>query len=152
MKNFFNIPDKNELEQRIQKLSPNAIALWGKMNAGEMLCHLYDSLKVASGEVRPKHIGNFLTRMSWLKKMVLRGRSFQKNVNTAKEVNPQRDGTKPTDFEKDKKRLLDEMQLYFEKAATLTPPEHPIFGNFSTEDWGRQVYMHTDHHLQQFGV
>ncbi len=153
MKNFFNLVDREELIKRIEALSPEANARWGKMNVNQMLCHLYDSAKVAMGEIRPKHIGNFITRMKWVKRYVLGKNSFPKEkVETAKEVNPMREGTKPVDFEEDKKKLLEIMQIYCEKADSIPSPEHPILGAFSKEDWGRQMYIHTDHHLKQFGA
>ena len=153
MKNFLNESDRNELISRIESLSPNAPAQWGKMNVNQMLCHLYDSLKVALGEIKPAHIGNFITRLTFVKRFVLGNRPFPKEkVETTKEVNPMKDGTKPVDFEEDKKRLLDFMRQYSEKSATIVSPEHPILGSFSKEDWARQIYQHTDHHLRQFGA
>ncbi|MBX7240667.1 MAG: DUF1569 domain-containing protein [Bacteroidia bacterium] len=153
MKNFFNPDDRESLIKRIEALSPEAKPLWGKMNVNQMLCHLYDSAKVAMGEVRPKHIGNFITRMKWFKKYILRKDTFPKaKVETAKEVNPMKDGTKPAGFEEDKKKLLEIMKVYSEKADSVPSPEHPILGVFSKEDWGRQMYIHTDHHLKQFGA
>jgi hypothetical protein len=29
---------------------------------------------------------------------------------------------------------------------------HPVFGPLNTLEWRRFVYLHTDHHLRQFGV
>ena len=29
---------------------------------------------------------------------------------------------------------------------------HPIFGEFTREQWGQMQYKHLDHHLTQFGV
>ncbi|MEP7144782.1 MAG: DUF1569 domain-containing protein [Ferruginibacter sp.] len=29
---------------------------------------------------------------------------------------------------------------------------HPFFGKFNSDQWGKSMYKHLDHHLQQFGV
>ncbi|MBL0146112.1 MAG: DUF1569 domain-containing protein [Chitinophagaceae bacterium] len=29
---------------------------------------------------------------------------------------------------------------------------HPFFGKFTGDQWGKFMYKHLDHHLQQFGV
>jgi hypothetical protein len=152
MENFHNSEDYQKLIDRITALSPNAKAQFGKMNVNEMICHLNDSMKVALGEIRPKHIGNFITRMAFLKRFVLSRKSFQKEkVETAKEVNPHKEGSKPTDFQKDKETLFALMAEYKEKYKNMEAMPHPIFGTFSHEDWGRQIYMQTVHHLEQFG-
>jgi hypothetical protein len=31
-------------------------------------------------------------------------------------------------------------------------PTHPIFGRMSEAAWMRWAYLHTDHHLRQFGA
>ena len=31
-------------------------------------------------------------------------------------------------------------------------PAHPIFGRMSEAEWLRWGYLHTDHHLRQFGA
>jgi len=29
---------------------------------------------------------------------------------------------------------------------------HPLFGAFTSQQWGQMQYKHLDHHLRQFGV
>lgn len=29
---------------------------------------------------------------------------------------------------------------------------HPFFGKLTSEQWGKGIYKHLDHHLKQFGV
>lgn len=29
---------------------------------------------------------------------------------------------------------------------------HPMFGSFTSEQWGKSIYKHIDHHLKQFNV
>ncbi len=29
---------------------------------------------------------------------------------------------------------------------------HPLFGKLTPEQWGKSIYKHLDHHLQQFDV
>jgi hypothetical protein len=56
----------------------------------------------------------------------------------------------PGVFDRDLARLV---QAYggFLSAASLAPA-HSIFGPMSRWDWMRWGYLHTDHHLRQFGL
>ena len=38
-------------------------------------------------------------------------------------------------------------KAYFEPSKN-----HPYFGKFSADQWGKSAYKHLDHHLTQFGV
>jgi hypothetical protein len=36
--------------------------------------------------------------------------------------------------------------------ATVRGRSHPLWGQMSDWEWGRWGYLHTDHHLRQFGA
>jgi hypothetical protein len=38
------------------------------------------------------------------------------------------------------------------ESPTLSGRRHPIFGRMSAAAWLRWGYLHTDHHLRQFGA
>ena len=55
-------------------------------------------------------------------------------------------------LEPEKEKLKTTITEFHNKALNMHWPDHPIFGNFSTDQWGRMQYKHLDHHLRQFGV
>ena len=36
--------------------------------------------------------------------------------------------------------------------AAIRSRRHPLWGRMSEWEWGRWGYLHTDHHLRQFGA
>jgi hypothetical protein len=58
-------------------------------------------------------------------------------------------GTPPAVFDYDRETLLVLME-HFTQAA-VRGRRHPLWGRMSEWEWGRGGYLHTDHHLRQFG-
>jgi len=52
-KTIFDSAHGDALLGRLDRLTPDARAQWGKLTAPRMICHLSDSLRVATGEVPP---------------------------------------------------------------------------------------------------
>ena len=73
-------------------------------------------------------------------------------IQTRPEVDQELAGTKPVDFAAD----LAEQETLLEFVSTRPGgadwPRHPIFGRMSEANWLRWAYLHSDHHLRQFGV
>ena len=49
-----------------------------------------------------------------------------------------------------KKSFLETYQAFLQ--ASSFNGSHPIFGTMSKELWGDAMYIHLNHHLEQFGV
>ena len=73
-------------------------------------------------------------------------------IVTRPEIDQQLAGTRPGDFAADVAELEALMVLVTSQAGTFGWPPHPIFGRMSEADWMRWGYLHTDHHLRQFGA
>jgi hypothetical protein len=58
-------------------------------------------------------------------------------------------GTRPTTFSADRTTLLVKLDQLARCTRVVVP--HPIFGPMSRSEWMRWGYLHTDHHLRQFG-
>ena len=54
-----------------------------------------------------------------------------------------------TEFESDRTEAIAQMDRFC--VAEQTRVDHAFFGAMSYEDWMRWGYLHTDHHLRQFG-
>ena len=101
MKTILNEKDKLNIIERINKLLPERKKLWGKMNVNEMLCHTSDQIRMATGKIQPKYLGNvlFKTIVKWL---ILAGIPTPKGkVQTVRELNQEKEGTRPVGFDQD---------------------------------------------------
>lgn len=134
---------------RIASLQPGDAARWGRMNANQMLCHLADSAKVALGEtfVPPGKLGLPPGIFKWLALDVpLR---WSKNFPTMPQIDQFKNGAPPVAFTSDQQTLIALTTRLTQ--ANLEGNKHPYFGPMSQKDWMRWAWLHTDHHLRQFG-
>ena len=152
MKNLFDTETQNEIESRITALKQDSIRLWGKMSTNEMICHCSDQIKMATGEIPTKYVGNiFLNTVA--KHLILLGVPAPKGkVETVPELKQGDGGTKPSSIEVDKKTLI-EIVNNFRTSIEKNPDQvHPAFGKLTTKQWARLCYLHLDHHFKQFSV
>jgi hypothetical protein len=149
MKSIFNEVDKNEILQRIEKLTPETKALWGKMNVAQMLAHCVAAAQLPTGEIPTKKSPiQFLGRF-FKKSFITEGKPFNKNSPTAPELRM----VVEKDFNKEKANLIAAInKLHAEGGKAVTSDRHPFFGKMTKEEWGIINYKHPDHHLSQFGV
>ena len=134
---------------RITRLDPNAKSKWGRMTAHQMVCHLNDSFRVASGEMYASPATNLFTR-TVAKWMALRTPvPWPRGLATRPEIEQGRGGTPPTDWVRDCGELR-AMILAFADRRTFGA--HPFFGEMAHRDWQVWGYRHVDHHLRQFRV
>ena len=147
MKSLFNPRDHRDLQDRVQRLKADIKPQWGTMTAVQMVAHLSDSLRMASGEleVAPRKVP---FRYSPLKELVLYVLPMPKGLPTA----PELIARKPEDWTAEVADLRDQLNGLVQRGAEALAPEHPAFGALSAKQWGVLVYRHVDHHLRQFGV
>jgi len=138
------------LSDRLSRLTPDSRRVWGTMTPHEMLCHLSDSFHGMLGERQ-------VSSANWspLRRVVFKWVAFHtplpwpRGIPTLKEVNPHRDGTKPSAFEHDRAQLLLVMRRFVAPDSRHVP--HPMFGEMTREEWMIWTFRHVDHHLRQFG-
>jgi len=150
MKTIFNPADKNEILNRIDKLTPESKALWGKMNVAQMLAHSANAAKMPTGEISVKGVGFPISILGKVfKPMVLKGGDMRKNSPTSPEIKV----TDPCDFRKEKENFINAFnKLGDMQEKAVKNDKHPFFGKMRPAEWGRINYIHADHHLKQFGV
>ena len=142
-----------EVVERIRRLTPDSPRQWGTMTPGEMLCHIGDSGEMGLG-TREVPVGAGKGFANRLAKWLILGTSipFPKGVPTRARLDPRREGTKPTDFERDRERAIAGLRALATRNGAEVGPTHGRFGPMTMADWQRQGFRHTDHHLKQFGV
>lgn len=154
MKNLCDKEVEKEVLERLVGLRPDAPALWGKMNAAQMLCHVTDQFRMAFGEIKTKDVGNFFQK-SVVKFLVLNllKESPKEKIKTLAEIDQYKGaGTKPADFEQDVQTLKQIMQIFAQKPEEEEFHPHGVFGKMNKRQWGRLAYLHLDHHFRQFGI
>ena len=152
MKSLARPEDGEGLRRRLRTLRPDGAARWGRMSAHQMVCHVGDCLHMALGEkvVRDRSTPLQRTVVKWV---ALYGpRPWPAGIRTTVEVDQDGEGTRPVDFAADLERAEALLLRLGPRAAGLEGRPHPLFGALSTSEWLRWGYLHTDHHLRQFGV
>jgi hypothetical protein len=148
MKSLFNESDYKEIRKRIEELTAGNPRQWGKMEIAQMLAHCSVGFEMAIGKVPFVDKSNFFTR-AILKKMVLRlveKGDLGKNQMTFSIYRIKDDKS----FEREKARLLENIDAFYLLADRKEVGRHPYFGELSKDDWGALQYVHTRHHLSQF--
>ena len=146
VKNLFEPAIKQDIINRIYKLTPESKPLWGKMNVGQMLAHCQMPIGVADGTHKLKRtlMGRLIGPM--LKSILHNDKPFKRNLPTDKSFIM----TDSKDFEKERQKLLEMVGNFTE--ANILNETHTFFGKLTKEQWSKGTYKHLDHHLQQFGV
>jgi hypothetical protein len=135
--------------ERIARIDPLAAPKWGRMTAHQMICHLNDSFRVATGEKYASPATNVLQR-TVVKWIALRTpMKWPQGVPTRPELEPGLGGTPPADWESDRAKLYVLIAAFRDRTEFAA---HPMFGRLSQPDWMVWAYRHLDHHLRQFGV
>ncbi len=147
LKNLFDPSVKQEIIDRINKLSSQSQPQWGKMNVGQMLAHLQMPIGSAQGIHKlPRTLfGKIVGRFA---KPVLYGnKPFKRNLPT----DPSFVMTSTQkDFEKERQALINMIHNF--KEDNIVNKTHPFFGKLTSDQWSVGSWKHLDHHLQQFGV
>jgi len=73
-------------------------------------------------------------------------------VSTVPECDANGGGSRPADFERDKRQLLELLERFTTPSRDSGWQPHPFFGVMTEKEWMRWGYLHTDHHLRQFGA
>jgi hypothetical protein len=148
MKTLVTIGVKDSVVRRIMAIRPDTSRLWGKMSAAQMVCHLTDSFCSMMGE---RKITTVRYRRGLLYPALYLPLRWPKGTPTRPEVDQLGGGTKPGAFAEDVARLVSALDKFASPSRDFTFQPHPIFGPMSEWQWMRWGYLHTDHHLRQFG-
>ncbi len=148
MKSLFDPKENQEIIDRIQNLSVDATALWGKMKVSQMLKHCEAPLKVAFGELKLKRglLGVLFGNMA--KKKMTNDKPFEKNIPTDKMFKVNYD----PEFAPTKEELIILVKRFADQGPSgLMSAPHPFFGKLTAQEWDILQWKHLDHHLRQFG-
>ena len=148
MKSIFDPLTKEALVNRINSLTPQNKAQWGKMNVFQMAkhCTLHEEMVFGKIIIKRVFIGRLIGPMI-LKKVLKDDRPAAKNSPTSRLL---KTVGQSGDIEQQKKEWINTLEQYSNYNNPIFI--HPFFGPMTKEQIGLFVYKHTDHHLRQFGA
>jgi hypothetical protein len=143
---------RQEILARLERVRPDTPRRWGTMSASQMVCHLNDCFLGVMGD-RPMQIPRGFTMMRLMKNFALYAPvQWPQGVPTRPEFDQQGGGgTPPAQFESDMRGLLASIEKFTAEPRGFSFRPHPMFKAMSDKDWMRWGYLHSDHHLRQFG-
>ena len=150
MGNVFNAEEVGVLKERINKLSPETKAQWGKMDVAQMLAHCCVTYEMAYEDKYPKAKGFKKVMLNWfVKPIVTNEKPYKKNSRTA----PQFIIADTRVFDTEKERLVNYIQKTLELGENgFEGKESNSFGVLTVKEWNNSFYKHLNHHLVQFGA
>ncbi len=146
MKSVFDKATRDELIHRINSLSENSTAQWGKMNIYQMLkhCTICEEMYLGKTKYKRAFIGRIFGKIG-LNNVLKDEKPLKRNAPTSPSF---RIKEAKGDISSEKRKWMSLMDEYAHYSNNEF--EHWFFGKMTKEQVGYFVYKHTDHHLRQF--
>ncbi|MCM3633591.1 DUF1569 domain-containing protein [Paenibacillus camelliae] len=148
MYNIFEQDRTDEIINRILQLRPDSEPLWGKMNVTQMLAHCSSFQDIATGDLTSARSWLGMVIGRFVKPMFYNDKPLPQNMSTIPDIMI----TDERDFELERESLIQKIITFQHNGRDQWTAPHPFFGKLSTDEWGKGIYKHLDHHLRQFGV
>lgn len=148
MPTFWNAATRDEYCRRVGRLTPASTPRWGQFTAAQMVAHLNDALRMATGELRVRPRGRAL-RLFPLKQLILYVVPFPRGAPTAPELLAR---CQDADLAAEQRAFVALAAQAGRRTAADPSPDHPAVGRMSYDAWGKLICKHTEHHLRQFGI
>jgi hypothetical protein len=150
VRTFARPEDHRAILRRLAVLTPAHGRRWGRMTVHQAVCHMADAFRMARGtmtvEVRARL--HERTLVKWI--ALYAPLRWPGGIRTSPELDQAASrGTTPGTFDADLETLC---SLVREAAEPGPRVPHPVFGPLSEAAWLRWAWLHTDHHLRQFGA
>lgn len=152
MKLLSDLQTRRDLVDRLRGIGPETPRRWGRMNAPQMICHLSDAFLSVMGDKAveaPRGVNLWPLMKPWALYVPFK---WPRGVATRPELDAEHGGTRPAKFAVDVDCLLGTIDKFTDQPRTFEFRPHPMFGRMSEKEWMRWGYLHTDHHLRQFGA
>ncbi len=145
MQTIYDSMARQNLLDRLNKLSAHSQPLWGKMNVSQMLHHLNRTMEAPLGKMPVTGKPNFMMRM--FKGVLYNDKPFGKGSPTPKDFKV----NDAYDFNQEQQKAVRNLEEVAKQGVNHRLKPHVFFGTLTSEQWGKHFYKHTDHHLRQFG-
>jgi hypothetical protein len=153
VKTLANDRDRELILGRLASLRPDSSRQWGRMTPHQAICHMCDSVRVPLGlrPTKPVPMSPWKRRLFTWAALYLPLR-WPKDIPTRPENDQLIGGSAPVVFDEDRRELVRLINEFARSSEEVDQASHPLFGKIPVSQWLRWGYLHTDHHLRQFGV
>jgi hypothetical protein len=137
------------LTTRLEQLTPTQQRVWGTMNPQQMAAHLADAAEAVLGRRSFSTPARGPSRvMKWA--ALYLPMPWPRGVRSG--ADPASRSLQPETFATERSRAIAALAALAAAPAAGLAAHHPLFGPMARGDWLRWAYLHTDHHLRQFGL
>ncbi|WPO80996.1 DUF1569 domain-containing protein [Chryseobacterium sp. JJR-5R] len=150
-KSLHNPVHFDEILGRINQLSENSSAKWGKMEVGQMMKHCGFVLQVPLKRIELPTVNPLFSAIGIIARMEMQifNNGIPRNMPTFRKLIINFE----CNFNEEKQNLLKILDEYkISSQSDNLPGRHALFGRMKKKDWGFMEYKHLDHHLKQFNV
>lgn len=149
MKSIFDKETRDEIILRINSLTEQSNARWGKMTVAQMVRHgaICEEYYLGNIAVKRSFLGRLLGKMAIKEILKDDTSSLKKNAPTSPQF---RVNDFDLDFEAERVNWKKSIEKYetFDRENFI----HWFFGQMTKTQLGQFIYKHCDHHLRQFGA
>jgi hypothetical protein len=141
-----------ELEQRLDGFNPDSARAWGRMTPHQAVCHLADAYRVMMGLKAAESMENWMGRTVIRVIALYLPLPWPKGLKTTHACDAEGGMTRPVEFARDRTELRELLRRFVSEQPPFPGARHPMMGELTRWERMRWAYLHTDHHLRQFGL
>ena len=149
MRTLADPKDLDDVRARLLALRLEDERRWGVMTLGEMVCHVRGAFRTAMGEIPSAPIKMPIPRAVVKAAALWAPMPWKQDFATVPALKRGTAEMQTGDFEQDRAEAVSEMERFCRPEQQRV--DHAFFGPMSYGDWMRWGFLHTDHHLRQFG-
>lgn len=143
---------QHEFPKLVATLSPEAKGAWGVLNAQQMVEHMADSVRIATGNDN-QQLHTPAEQVEKFKAFAMSDKEFKPNTKNAL-MSETPVPVRLSSMEhavKEYQNEIDAFIAYFSNKPTQTLM-NPFFGELNFEEWTTLLHKHAVHHCKQFGL
>lgn len=143
---------RNEFIPALQKIDVNTPAKWGKMNVMQMIEHMADFVRLASGKAEATILTD-AEKIPAMQNFLRSDKPFRENtpnILLPDSPLPPKHTAKEAAIDELQEEVMHFFDIY-EKEEGKTCA-NPFFGDLDYEHQVQLLHKHSTHHLRQFGV
>jgi hypothetical protein len=144
---------QNRLVPLLRQIPSDSAPKWGKMTLQQMIEHVADYTRIASGKTVYTEIHTPEDRLEKMRDFLMSEKPFKEN--TANPLLPEIPApVKNPSIEMALKELETEIKYFFSvfEKNNMQVTRNPFFGDLNFEQNVQLLHKHALHHLRQFGV